>query len=241
MAISKSHAAQIALMEAIERRFTRAMYRELRRAYLAGLDGWQETGAVPELPEHAKNVAEIVTRFAEIAVRRFGGTIGAKSRQIERKDFAQTMAKLAFRYISQEAVRQRITSITETTRGNIVNAVQRGFDEGLGQEGVGRYVRDLVPGLSRARANIIARTETHGAANYGAFGAAAETGLELRKEWLAAEDGRTRPDHADMHGTIIGMDDAFQFPGYSLQYPGDPSGPPEAVINCRCTLAFIPA
>jgi len=163
----------------------------------------------------------------------------ADSMVIERKDFASTVAKLAIRYIGLEAYRRRIVNISETTRANIIAQVARGFDAGLGQEGVARLIRQSVPEIARARSSVIARTEVHGAAGYGAQGAAIETGLELSKEWIAAEDERTRDSHAEINGQIVGMQDYFDVGGYSAQFPGDPSLPPEECINCRCVSAYV--
>jgi hypothetical protein len=35
------------------------------------------------------------------------------------------------------------------------------------------------------------------------------------------------------------MDEPFTVGGASLMYPGDPAGPAEEVINCRCCVGFI--
>jgi uncharacterized protein with gpF-like domain len=86
---------------------------------------------------------------------------------------------------------------------------------------------------------MIARTETHGAANYGAGRAARETNLPLNREWIASGDERTRETHAEADGQIVGMDEPFTVGGASLMYPGDPAGPAEEVINCRCSVGFI--
>lgn len=233
------------MMEAIERRYGPEMRAELRSAYSLAVEEWERTGEVPYMPQHRANVQRIVQKYAQAAVRAFGATVLASQKSghivMERKDFASTLAKLGLQYVMQEAVRRRITDISETTRNQMVAAAARGFAEGLGQAETGRFMRDLVPGLSTYRANLIARTETHGAANYGAFGAAKETGLELRKEWISAEDARTRPDHSAANGQIVGMGEAFDIGGEALMYPGDPSGSAGQVINCRCTVGYIPA
>jgi uncharacterized protein with gpF-like domain len=93
--------------------------------------------------------------------------------------------------------------------------------------------------ISRQRGALIARTETHGAANYGADGAARATGLKLRKEWIAAEDERTRPDHNEANGQIVDMDQAFDVGGEALMYPGDPAGSAGNIINCRCGVSHV--
>jgi uncharacterized protein with gpF-like domain len=228
------------MMRDIERGLEAEMAAELARAYVTYLRTWEDTGAlVPDL-EHERRVDAILTRRAEIAIRAFGGETDRILRKAERKDFAQTLMKLARRYISLEGFRRRITSIAETTREQIIGAVERGFQQGLGQQGVAKYVNDLIPQFTRARAGVIARTETHGAANYGAQGAAAETGLALRKVWIAAEDERTRPDHVAADGQTVEMDDAFQVGDSSMQFPGDPTAPADQVINCRCVHGFVP-
>jgi len=209
---------------------------ELARAYAEGLASWLATGEVV-MPEHKARIEAIVSESAQAAVVAGGKQVKAFN-GLEAKDFAETFAMWALRYIAQEAVRRRIVNITETTRAQIVAGVTRGWDEGLGQDGTARILREMTPGLARQRSAVIARTEVHGAANYGAIVAAKETGLEMGKTWIAVEDHRTRPDHADMNGTRVAMDDTFAFPGYDLAFPGDPNGPPEGVVNCRCVLAF---
>ena len=120
-----------------------------------------------------------------------------------------------------------------------MRAVARGYEDGLGQAGVAEYIRDLIPSFSDARAGLIARTETHGAANFGANAAAKETGLPLKREWISAEDSRTRSSHDAANGQIVGMDEPFTVGGARLDYPGDPSGPADETINCRCSIGFV--
>ena len=183
-------------------------------------------------------------RMAAQAALTFGGRVLEQGKAagliLERKeDFAQMMMRLALQYVAQEAVRRKITSIAETTRARIVSLVDQGYREGLGVSEIARGIRDRIPGMSQARGALIARTETHGAANFGADVAARETGLNLRKEWVSAADERTRESHAAADGQIVGMDDAFDVGGVSMMFPGDPSAPVEEVANCRCSVAHI--
>ncbi len=242
MAINPSHRRQISMMAAIERRYARDMRSELIRAMKAYVAQWEETGNFDPIIDHKFRVEEIFNRYVQVSVVMFGASIldaGKSLHAIERKDFAATMMRIARRYILMEAVRQRIVSITETTRKNIIAAVARGFDDGLGQSGIASYVLGLVPDLGTARAGLIARTETHGAANYGAFAAAEETGLELMKEWISADDARTRPDHAAANGQIVPRDTPFRVGSESLMYPGDPRGSAANTCNCRCTVGYL--
>ena len=201
------------------------------------------TGEVSADNRHHERLEAIYRAMAIASVTAFGARVAAQGKsewfQLERKDFARTMTELALRYVSLEAMRRRITQVAETTRAQIVAAVARGYADGLGQAGVGAYIRGLVPQISTMRANLIARTETHGAANYGAQEAARQTGLVTKREWISAEDGRTRPDHDAANGQIVGMDEPFRVGGARLMYPGDPDGPADQVINCRCSIGFV--
>jgi uncharacterized protein with gpF-like domain len=230
-------------MQAIERQYEPQIQAELAREYRKLIRDYEAGEGVKYDPEHQRNIAEILERMAGASVRVFGARIleqgKAHGLTLERKDFASTLARLAQRYIALEAFRRHITNITETTRAQIITGIARGEAEGLGVAGVARFVRDLVPSLSVYRSNLIARTETHGAANYGANGAAKETGLTIRKEWVSAADERTREDHAAADGQIVGIDEMFDVGGESLMYPGDPSGSGGNIINCRCAVSHI--
>lgn len=85
------------------------------------------------------------------------------------------------------------------------------------------------------RTEMIARTETIRASNAGAMGLYDDWGVE-RREWLATMDGRTRDTHAAANGQVRAKGEAFDIGGSPMMYPGDPSGPPEEFINCRCTV-----
>ena len=230
-------------MQAIERQYEPQIMAELGREYRKLIRDYEAGEGIKYDPEHQRNIAEILERMAGASVRVFGARILEQGKAhvliLERKDFASTLAKLAQRYIAQEAFRRHITNITETTRAQIITGIARGEAEGLGVAGVGRYLRDLVPSLSTYRANLISRTETHGAANYGADGAARDTGLSLRKEWVSAADERTREDHAAADGQTVDMESMFDVGGEGLRYPGDPSGSGGNIINCRCGVSHI--
>lgn len=235
---------QALLLDRLERKFRPALSREIARAMRDMANGFEITGEVMQPRDHYDALYREFERMAVASVATFGGRIldqGKSSGAIlERKeDFAATMLRLALQYVAGEYIRRKITSIADTTRAQIVSLVSRGYSDGLGQREIAKAINTAIPSISRTRGAVIARTETHGAANYGAMVGAKETGLTLRKEWISAEDERTRLDHADMNGEIVGMDDTFDFPDYSLQFPGDPSGPPEGVINCRCAIGYV--
>lgn len=208
------------------------------------VEHWEQTGNVT-LPRDFRDRIEATYRQMAIAsITTFGSRImeQAKARGLKletKESFAQIMTRRALRFIEQEAIRRRITEVTETTRDQIIRAVRKGYEDGLGQRGTASYILDLVPQLTTYRAEVIARTETHGAANYGSQEAAKQTGLPLSREWLAAADDRTRETHREANGQVVGMDDTFRVGDSDLAFPGDPSGPADEVINCRCAVGYI--
>ena len=62
---------------------------------------------------------------------------------------------------------------------------------------------------------------------------------ELESVWLATLDGKTRPTHWAAWGQRVPIGTAFTVGAASLMFPGDPSGPPEEVKNCRCRLGIL--
>ena len=79
-------------------------------------------------------------------------------------------------------------------------------------------------------ARTVARTEVHGAYAEGRQAAIASTG-PIAKRWISARDARVMDSHRELDGQVVKWNEAFS---NGLQYPMDPAGPPEEVINCRC-------
>lgn len=87
-----------------------------------------------------------------------------------------------------------------------------------------------------------ARTAVTGAQNAGrqeSYNRAAKMGLKLRKRWIATKDNRTRHAHAMLDGQTVALDVPFSIDGHKLMFPGDPTGKPYLVWNCRCTMRTV--
>lgn len=136
---------------------------------------------------------------------------------------------------------KKVVRISDTTRETIRRTVARGVEDDEGQDAIARSIRDATSGtIGLARARVIARTETHTAAEVGQRKAAQASPLDYVKEWLATEDDRTRPDHADANGQRVALDKPFVIGGVEMDHPGDPDAPPGQTINCRCTCLYEP-
>ncbi|MFH8577129.1 phage minor head protein [Streptomyces zaomyceticus] len=98
--------------------------------------------------------------------------------------------------------------------------------------------------LGEVREERIARTESARAWNMATLAAAqALTGPDrpLVKQWLTRRDPRVRDAHERINGQLRLLDEAFTVAGVFMSAPGDPTAPPELVINCRCVLALARA
>lgn len=81
-----------------------------------------------------------------------------------------------------------------------------------------------------------ARTKTTEVENAGVLESlknAADMGIEVKKQWMATIDGRTRHTHAVIDKEVKQLDEPFS---NGCRYPGDMSAPPKEVWNCRCTM-----
>lgn len=93
------------------------------------------------------------------------------------------------------------------------------------------------------RARVIAMTETTRAYGAGTLAAGMEqsrvTGKLLRKKWVTEQDRRVRPSHEAVDNETIPLASVFMVGGYPMLYPGDPFGPADEVVNCRCDLVIV--
>lgn len=103
--------------------------------------------------------------------------------------------------------------------------------EGLTDKEMGALLKRNKDASIRAARTIVTGAENKG--RQDSYARAEADGIILQKEWLATNDGRTRHSHAALDGAIVDQDKKFD---NGLMYPGDPSGRPEEVYNCRCTL-----
>jgi uncharacterized protein with gpF-like domain len=141
-----------------------------------------------------------------------------------------------------------VQPITNTTFNQIKRVLLQAQDEGWGINKMVAALKDS--DITRQRAELIVRTESMRASNVGAMIAAAGSSVAVMKQWISAQDKRTRRiprdqfDHLHMNQVAVGFDQPFVVPSTSsidaMQYPGDPSGSAGNVCNCRCVVAFVP-
>lgn len=125
-------------------------------------------------------------------------------------------------------------------RQHINSAILQGVLQGESIPDISKRLQQVTD-MNRRAAVRNARTMMTGAQNGGriaAYERADDLGIKIQKEWMATLDSRTRDSHQEMDGKRVDWKKPFE---NGLMYPGDPSGDPAEVYNCRCTLVpFYP-
>lgn len=124
----------------------------------------------------------------------------------------------------------------------VQNAVAQGIIQGESIAEIGNRLTSELAASNSSKMNMFARTAVTGAQNAGRMERLHETeemGIEVKKQWLATLDKRTRDTHQELDGQERPIDEPFEVNGMQIDYPGDPNAPPELVYNCRCTLVYV--
>ena len=233
-------ARQRALLDRLQARLAKTWQIEIARAMRAGAREFSNSGGIMlAMGKHKENATQLIRRTYEIAGDEFAQPIYEKARGagMVTKDF-ENFNRLIQAFITTVGA-TKVSQITETTEDQIRQSINAGIEDGLGTAAIASNIRSRAPVIAGVRSLVIARTETHSAAMWAQVTAIEDTGLELRKEWVSAADERTRIDHSSANGQIVGPKEMFNVGGEELEFPGDPNGSAENIINCRCVLNFV--
>jgi HK97 family phage portal protein len=133
--------------------------------------------------------------------------------------------------------------INETTRTTLRKNLQAILSEGTERgsspkvmaEEMLEACNEVYDNLDKARALLIAETESCSSINFGVYATYQVEGVET-KSWLAISDDRTREPHADADGQTVKINEPFIVDGEPMDYPGDPAASGKNVCRCRCTM-----
>ncbi|PHQ43935.1 hypothetical protein Z052_01995 [Halorubrum sp. C191] len=135
---------------------------------------------------------------------------------------------------------ERVTDeVIDTIGGRLGPRLRDWFENGLSYDEVAERIqqesRDVLGEYALERH---ARTLVHGAAERGNQ-SAIEDSSAIGKEWIATDDNRTRLTHRRADGQIVPVEGQFDVGQTDLFHPGDPTGPPGEIVNCRCTCVPV--
>lgn len=122
--------------------------------------------------------------------------------------------------------------VTDTTFEKLKSEFRQSLEEGESRQQLVSRIRSTYDAFTKSRSQTIARTEVHAATQTGTIEGYKQAGLDT-KIWVAVADEATRESHFQADGEEVPIDQMFS---NGLRYPGDPSGPAEEVINCRCSI-----
>lgn len=138
--------------------------------------------------------------------------------------------------ISQRAIDR--AKDTAWNRDQFTKDVTSGILQGKSPAQLAKTVQHTME-LNQVAAIRNARTAITSAQNGGrmdGYDKLAAMGVDMRKEWIATLDGRTRDSHREMDGERVPYNDSFS---NGLMFPADPKGAGREVWNCRCTMRAV--
>jgi hypothetical protein len=232
------------MMRKIEPVYTKRVYSVTQRYYkqvIADSKNNYGAGFTRLTAKYRDDIRLILEFYAEKTIRIFGkdliGRVKRSPIRLEQKaeSYIDLIRK---RYIQQHGATQ-VKYIVDTSRDKVVEVLANTNQQPKDME---KRIAVLL-GTTLSRAATIARTETHNASQFGVNYIAkeieADTGIKMVKAWVASQDERTRPTHAEQDAdNWIGMDESFIVGDSIMMYPADPNGSAEEVINCRCALVI---
>lgn len=128
-----------------------------------------------------------------------------------------------------------VDTINNTTRDWIRRKLDQGFTQGYSVDEIVREINNRE--YLGHRAEVIVRTESVRAANYGVQKGAETYEFKTVKEWVSVRDDRTRHSHRLVDRQTAELDSSFS---NGLKFPGDPEGSAKEVVNCRCAMVINP-
>ena len=185
--------------------------------------------------------------FANKGLREINKQVWDIRKKAAQFGFSEEWAEDIIAYFREHLLEKAVYPVSQTTRDQILSVLEDAQRGGWGYDKIAHALQD--PQLLLWRARMIARTETLFASEYGRKLADDKSDYETGKEWISANDHRTRHGHRDVDGAVVDQMASFAVPVYKknviirtemMTGPGDITASAENVINCRCTAALIP-
>lgn len=189
------------------------------------------------IQEFRKNYLKAGSYFFSLVADQLRNKKGMERKEDEdivRRSFIRSFDQWLKIYAAEQVVK-----INRTSKDLLKKIISKGVSDGKAYYEISRDIREVVGDSNFRRAMTIARTEIHTATNKATFESVSEFGVKIEsKEWSSILDDRTRISHIEANGEVVPNDEFFMKTGEPLMYPGDPSGSPENIINCRCVVLY---
>jgi SPP1 gp7 family putative phage head morphogenesis protein len=217
-----------------------AMYAGRITRLLSGEEPWERLVRSEEFRERADEVAEAMVRQVMVENARSWRDAAFKSgrgRKIYEALQRELRTKNLQPYLSEIARRnaELIKSLPDKVAQQITEHAQTLYQEGKRPEEIRRELKLVAPRMTRAHANLIARTEIGKAETAITVGRAESIDINWGV-WETSKDQRVRDSHRNLSGVLVRFDD----PPDPDRLIGKPSrlgrALPGEQPNCRCLL-----
>lgn len=134
--------------------------------------------------------------------------------------------------------------ITSNTSKKVLQILESGLLAGLSRNEIAtKLEQDDQSGIfSLSRATRIAQTESTrivNGASLEAYKEAQSLGIQTKKQWLSARDGKVRPSHKSLDYKVVGLQENFklgsEYGGLETSSPSN-FGVAREDVNCRCVV-----
>lgn len=177
------------------------------------------------------------------------GAVVTKENEVDRKAKLDALRQRAKDVISGNILENAARSFegyTDTAMIDAYSLISERLEAGDSIDAIASQIRQRFGETYAGQSNSIVRTE-YGAAisiAQAQFGEDLSTVTKvMRKDWVTMGDEHTRATHLEAEGSPIEGDSKdimdYAFPN-GLRYPRDPEGEAGEVINCRCTVRYVP-
>ena len=189
-----------------------------------------EVKAVGDIIKQLSNVFKITTPFAVIndTLTKFYDK-GLEEMEVKfQMNFERNTSRL-------DLLRNYVTDNIKSMNDEMVEKIRKEVTQGVvNLESIPKISKRItkVVDMTKDRAKMIARTETNRALNMAHKDAATQSGMVVKKQWIATEDSRTSPICRHLDGQIIPMNKKFKYQGQEFDIP--PAHP-----NCRSRVIYL--
>lgn len=240
------------MLSSSEKKETSKVKRYYESQYKIAIDDFVKTKKIKNY-EYLFSASEFFDLYSSIYVN-----IGLKFAKSYAKNFDNVVQKQTdvsnydsiwkdrFNQVSREIAGERVTLVRGTAKETLKKVLKQLSSDpefmAMNEREASRILRSKFSQYSDFQAKRLVRTEATNAANVATLQGATDMFGEdnLQKEWMTAIDGRERAAHREADGQIVDYKEKFFVGGQFLFSPGDPSGNPKNVINCRCSTAPFP-
>lgn len=224
-----------------EIKYARQLAKEINRAIIQAGNDLINSGVLTvetEL-EHTEQLSLIATRSNIETMSVF---VGWQANLFDYNVPASVLEQATIKYSSEILRFSKLKS--DTTFNQIRETIVQSMTSGsISSKDISKEILKIKK-LTKPRALMIARTETHASASYAqhevakAYNETLPIENGLLKRWNAVLDKRVRNAHRAVNGKTIPFEQMFSVGGSLMNRPHDPAGGAHNVINCRCVLTY---